>query len=175
MKRGTKLLVGILAMLGLMLLLFLVISERHTCPTRKHPLPSPVSVAHANGSLKHYDVQCTPFGDPPVSPKELAGSSFYTVTFTQDFKIINRTKNYMKFTTACEILRGPSRESEKRGVTEQIVEPNSIVTWAKVQIKWPRAFKTNQLKKFHYACDCTAKVVERPLKVLKMPFVPDER
>lgn len=175
MKVGTKIALSCAAIIGGALGLILA----HECTSHrlvgKQPLPSPVTVAHANNSLHNYDVQCTPFGDPPVSHKELAGSSFYEVTFTQDFKIINRTESYMKFTMTCEVFRGPSREAEKRGVSEQIVAPNSLVAWAKVKIYWPRAFKTDNLKKFHYACGCTAEVVERPLKTFMMPFVPDNR
>jgi hypothetical protein len=177
MKVGTKIALSCAALIiGGLALILMHEWLSHEIKGEKKPLPSPITVAHANKAFHNYDVRCVPFGDPPVSEKELdEPGSFYTVTFTQDFKVVNRTESYMKFTMTCDVLAGPSREAEKRGIAEQVVAPNSVVAYAKVKIHWPRAFKTDNFKKFHYACGCTAEVVERPLKTFMMPFVPDNR
>lgn len=180
MKIGTKLFIGGIVAMGLLVgLVLLVAEEQHACPNHsKSHIISPITVAHANTTLHDYDVQCAPDDDPPVSEKKLdEPGEFYAITFTQTFKVVNRTQSYMKFEMRCDIIQGPSREAEEEGhgITELVVDPDSIAVFPKVQIKWPRAFKTDDLKKFHYICGCSTKVVRRPLKVFLMPFVPDNR
>ena len=176
MKPGTKVSLGCAGALFGILALFMLHGWMSHEMTEKPTIPSPLNDAQASPVPKLLlGPHCQPQGDPPVSPQKLDEPGlFYTVTFTQGFMIANDTYDWRKFTMTCRILSGPSRDSMKSGKTERIVKPKGFTATPEVKITWPRAFKSSGLKEFHYLCDCTSKVVERPTNTFMMPFVPSE-